>query len=39
MAGRNPLRVARQPGHSISTMLRVRAAWAQGAVEADIEAI
>ncbi len=35
----NPLWVAKQHGHSISTMLRVYAAWAEGAVESDIEAI
>ena len=34
MAGKNPLWVAKQHGHSISTMLRVYAAWAEGAVEA-----
>jgi integrase len=39
MAGRNPLWVAKQHGHSITTMLRAYAAWAEGAVEADIEAI
>jgi hypothetical protein len=39
MAGKNPLWVAKQHGHSISTMLRVYAAWAEGAVESDVEAI
>jgi hypothetical protein len=39
MVGRNPLWVAKQHGHSITTMLRAYAAWAEGAVEADIEAI
>ena len=39
MAGTNPLWVAKQHGHSISTMLRVYAAWAEGAVESDVEAI
>ena len=39
LARKNPLRVAQQHGHSISTMLRVYAAWAQGMVESDIEAI
>jgi hypothetical protein len=39
MVGRNPLWIAKQHGHSITTMLRAYAAWAQDAVEADIEAI
>jgi hypothetical protein len=39
MAGRNPLWVAKQLGHSICTMLRVYAAWADGAVESEVEAI
>ena len=39
MIGKNPLWVAKQHGHSIATMLRVYAAWADGAVESDIEAI
>jgi hypothetical protein len=39
MIGRNPLWVAKQHGHSITTMLRVYAAWAEGAIEADIKAI
>jgi hypothetical protein len=39
MVGRNPLWVAKQHGHSITTMLRAYAAWAENAVEADIEAI
>jgi integrase len=39
MVGRNPLWVAKQHGHSITTMLRAYVAWAEGAVEADIEAI
>jgi integrase len=34
MVGRNPLWVAKQHGHSITTMLRAYAAWAEGAVEA-----
>jgi hypothetical protein len=37
--GHSPLWVARQHGHSITTMLRVYAAWADGMVETDIEAI
>jgi hypothetical protein len=39
MIGKNPLWVAKQHGHTISTMLRVYAAWAEGAVESDIDAI
>lgn len=39
MIGKNPLWVAKQHGHSIETMLRVYAAWAEGAVEADVAAI
>jgi integrase len=39
MAGKNPLWVAKQHGHSISTMLRVYAAWAEGTVESDVAAI
>jgi hypothetical protein len=39
MIGKNPLWVAKQHGHSISTMLRVYAAWAEGAVESDVDAI
>jgi len=39
MVGRNQLWVAKQHGHSITTMLRAYAAWAEGAVEADIVAI
>jgi flavorubredoxin len=39
MVGRNPLWVAKQHGHSITTMLRAYAAWAEGAIEADIEVI
>jgi integrase len=39
MVGRNPLWVAKQHGHSITTMLRAYAAWAEGAVETDIEGI
>jgi hypothetical protein len=36
MVGRNPQWVAAQRGHSIATMLRVYAAWTEGAIEADI---
>jgi hypothetical protein len=39
MAGRNPLWVAKQHGHSICTMLRVYAAWADDAVESEVDAI
>ncbi len=39
MIGKNPLWVAKQHGHSVTTMLRVYTAWAEGAIEADIEAI
>ena len=39
MIGRNPLYVAKQHGHSISTMLWVYAAWAEGTTEADVTAI
>lgn len=39
MLGRNPLWIAKQHGHSITTMLRVYAAWAEGAIESDIRAI
>jgi integrase len=39
MIGKTPLWVAKQHGHSLTTMLRVYAAWAQGMVESDIEAI
>jgi len=39
MIGRNPLLVAKEHGHRLTTMLSVYAAWAEGAVEADIGAI
>lgn len=39
MIGRNPLWVTRQHGHSVRTMLEIYAAWAEGAVESDIDAI
>jgi hypothetical protein len=39
MVGSNPLWVAKQHGHSVTTMLRVYAAWTEGAIEADIKAI
>jgi integrase len=39
MTGKNPLWVAKQHGHSIATMLRAYAAWAEGTAEVDVEAI
>jgi len=39
MIGKNPLWVAKQHGHSIATMLRAYAAWAEGVAEIDVEAI
>lgn len=39
MIGRNPLWVARQHGHSVRAMLEIYAAWAEGAVESDVDAI
>jgi hypothetical protein len=39
MLGKNVLWVAKQHGHSIITMLRISAAWTEGAVEADVQAI
>jgi integrase len=39
MLGKNVLWVAKQHGHSIITMLRIYAAWTEGAVEADVTAI
>jgi integrase len=39
MIGRSPLWVAKQHGHSIATMLRAYAAWSEGAIEADLDAI
>jgi flavorubredoxin len=39
MIGKNPLWVAKQHGHSIATMLRAYAAWAEGTAEVDVEAI
>jgi integrase len=39
MVGKNALWVAKQHGHSIATMLRAYAAWAEGAVETDSDAI
>jgi integrase len=39
MIGRNPLLVAKEHGHRLTTMFSVYAAWTEGAVEADIVAI
>jgi hypothetical protein len=39
MVGKNPLWVAKQHGHSIATMLRAYAAWAEGTAEVDVDAI
>jgi hypothetical protein len=39
MTGRRPLWVAKQHGHSITTMLNVYAAWTDDASEADLDAI
>ena len=39
MAGKNLLWVAKQHGHSVSTMLTTYAAWTEGATDADVEAI
>jgi hypothetical protein len=39
MIGKNPLWVAKQHGHSITTMLSVYAAWTEGSTKADIGAI
>jgi hypothetical protein len=39
MLGRNLLWVAKQHGHSVEVMLRMYAAWLDGATAADIQAI
>src|SRR5882757_3537118 len=39
MAGKNPLWASKQHGHSIATMLRAYAAWAEGTAEVDVGAI
>ena len=39
MIGKNALWVAKEHGHSIATMLRAYAAWAEGSVESDIKSI
>jgi hypothetical protein len=38
MLGKNLLWVARQHGHSVEVMLRMYAAWIEGATDADIQA-
>ena len=39
MTGKNPLWVAKQHGHSVETMLRIYAAWTEGANESDVQAV
>jgi integrase len=39
MIGKNLLWVAKQHGHSVTTMLDVYAAWTEGATDSDVEAI
>src|ERR1700693_1636241 len=39
MRGKNLLWVAKQHGHSVEVMLRMYAAWIEGATEADIQVI
>jgi hypothetical protein len=39
MLGKNLLWVAKQHGHSVEVMLRMYAAWLEGATDADIHAI
>ena len=39
MLGKNLLWVAKQHGHSVEVMLRMYAAWLEGATEVDIHAI
>jgi integrase len=39
MLGKNLLWVAKQHGHSAEVMLRMYAAWLEGATESDIQAI
>jgi hypothetical protein len=39
MIGKNPLWVSKQHGHSLVTMLRIYAAWTDGAVEAYVQTI
>jgi hypothetical protein len=39
MLGKNLRRVAKQHGHSVEVMLRMYAAWLDGATDSDIHAI
>jgi hypothetical protein len=39
MLGKNLLWVAKQHGHSVEVMLRMYAAWLEGATESDFHAI
>ena len=39
MTGKSPLWVAKQHGHTITTMLKAYAAWTEGATPSDIQAI
>jgi hypothetical protein len=39
MLGKNLLWVAKQHAHSVEVMLRMYAAWLEGATESDIHAI
>jgi hypothetical protein len=39
MLGKNLLWVAKQHGHSVEVMLRMYAAWIEGATDADIQMI
>jgi hypothetical protein len=39
MLGKNLLWAAKQHGHSVEVMLRMYAAWLEGATESDIHAI
>jgi len=39
MGGKSPLWVAKQHGHTITTMLKAYAAWTEGATPSDIQAI
>jgi hypothetical protein len=39
MIGKNPLWVAKQHGHRVTTMFRVYSAWAEGALEVDSQAL
>jgi integrase len=39
MSGKSPLWVAKQHGHTITTMLKAYAAWTEGATPSDIRAI